>query len=168
MGILQTFGLNPYLTIAQIVNFLILLYILKRYLYPPLFKVFKKREELVKENIQKAEASDKALENAKEQEKEIIQKARLTANDMLKQAHEQSDEVVKQAEATAKERTDKMIADAKEQIELETAQAQKELNKYVLQLSMDMLKRTLSNVFTAKEQSEIIDKAMKEMQKLPN
>jgi hypothetical protein len=33
---------------------------------------------------------------------------------------------------------------------------------------MDILKKTLSNVFTAKEQSEIIDKAMKEMQKMPN
>jgi len=168
MDILQTFGLNPYLTIAQILNFLILLYILKRYLYPPLFKVFKKREELVKESIEKAEQSEKALEKAKEQEKEIIKKARLTGDDIIKEAKEQSDEIIKQAEISAKDRADKMINDAKGQITLETAQAQEELNKYVLRLSMDMLKRTLSNVFTEKEQSEIIDKAMKEMQKLPN
>src|ERR1700722_8699544 len=168
MDIFQTFGLNPYLTIAQIVNFLILLYILKRYLYPPLFKVFKKREELVKESIEKAEQSEKALEKAKEQEKEIIKNARLTGDDIIKEAKEQSEEIVKQAEISAKERVDKIINDAKSQIALETAQAQEELNKYVLGLSMDMLKKTLSNVFTEKEQSEIIDKAMKEMQKLPN
>lgn len=168
MEILKTFGLNPYLTIAQIVNFLILLYILKRYLYPPLFKVFKKREELVKESIQKAEQSERALENAKEQEKEVIRKAKITADEIIKEAHEQSDDIVKQAEVTAKERTDKMIQDAKTQIEMETIQAQEELNKYVLQLSMNILKKSLRNVFSDKEQNEIIEKAMKEMQKMPN
>ncbi|HSX09743.1 MAG TPA: F0F1 ATP synthase subunit B [Candidatus Saccharimonadales bacterium] len=168
MEILKTFGLNPYLTIAQIINFLILLYILKRYLYPPLFKVFKKREELVKESIEKAEASEKALEKAKEQEKEVIKKAKTTGDDIIKEAREQADEIIKQAEVTAKERADKMLKDAKTQIELETSEAQKQLNTYVLTLSMNLLKKTLTNVFTEKEQSEIIDKAMKEMQKLPN
>jgi F-type H+-transporting ATPase subunit b len=168
MDILQTFGLNPFLTIAQIVNFLILFYILKRYLYPPLFKVFKKREELVKESIEKAEASEKALEKAKAQEADIIKKAKTTADEIIKEAREQSDEIVKSAEGLAKERTDKMLKDAKSQIELETTEAQEELNKYVLQLSTDILKKSLGNVFTDKEQSEIIDRAMKEMQKVPN
>ena len=61
-----------------------------------------------------------------------------------------------------------MLKDAKTQIELETSQAQEQLNTYVLKLSLDMLKKTLGNVFSEKEQSEIIEKAMKEMQKQPN
>lgn len=168
MQILQTFGLNPYLTIAQIVNFLILLYILKKYLYPPLFKVFKKREELVKESIEKAEQSEKALENAKEQEKTVIRKAKITADEIIKEAKEQASDILKQTETATKEQTDKMIKDAKVQIELETAEAQEQLNEYVLKLSLDILKKSLSNVITEKEQSEIVEKAMKEMQKLPN
>jgi len=168
MEIFQTFGINWVLVIGQIINFLIILYILKRYLYKPLFNVLKKRQELAKESVKNAENSEKALESAKEHEKEIIQKARQIADDIIKEAKERSDEIVKQADVLAKERTDKMLQDAKVQIDLETAQAQKELNQYVLRLSLDMLKRTLNNVFTEKEQSEIIDKAMKEMQKLPN
>jgi len=168
MEIFQTFGINWVLVIGQIINFLIILYILKRYLYKPLFNVLKKRQELAKESVKNAENSEKALESAKEHEKEIIQKARQIADDIIKEAKERSDEIVKQADVLAKERTDKMLQDAKVQIDLETAQAQKKLNQYVLRLSLDMLKRTLNNVFTEKEQSEIIDKAMKEMQKLPN
>jgi F-type H+-transporting ATPase subunit b len=168
MDILKTFGLNPYLTIAQIINFLIILYVLKRYLYPPLFKVFKKREELVKESIEKAEQSEKALEKAKEQEKEVIKKARITADEIIKEAREQASETLKLAEVSTKEQTDKMLKDAKAQIELETSQAQEQLNTYVLKLSLDMLKKTLENVLSEKDQSEIIEKAMKEMQKMPN
>ena len=168
MDILKTFGINPYLTIAQIVNFLILLYILKRYLYPPLFKVFKKREELVKESIEKAEENQKILEKTQEEEKEILKKAKATADEIIKDARERSEEIIKQSEETTKQQTDKMIKDAKSQIELETSEAQKELNKYVMKLSLELLQKTLSGVFTEKEQSEIVAKAIKVMQKQPN
>lgn len=168
MQILQTFGLNPFLTIAQIINFLILLYILKRYLYPPLFKIFKKREELVTESIKKADDAEKSLEKAKETEKDIIKDARLVADDILKDARDQADEILKEAEVSAKEKSDKMILDAKAVIELESSQAKEELSGYVLKLSLDILKKSLPNVFSEKEQNEIIDKAVKEMQKNPN
>jgi F-type H+-transporting ATPase subunit b len=167
MDILNTFGLNPYLLTAQIVNFLILFYILKRFLYPPLFKVFKKREELVKESLDKVQENEKILEKTKLQEKEILKKARVTADEILKDASERSADVLKKAEDDAKAQTNKMLTDAKEQIELEKMEAQKQLNKYVVRLSLDLLKRTLSNVFTEKEQSELVQRAMKEMQK-PN
>lgn len=164
MDILNTFGLNPYLLIAQVVNFLILFYILKRYLYPPLFKVFKKREELVKESIQKAEENEKILEKTKVQEKEILTKARTTAEEILKEAREQAADMLKDAEVETKKQTDKMIKDAKAQIEFESAEAQKQLNNYVVKLSLDLLKKSLPEVFTDKEQSEIVEKAAKAMQ----
>src|SRR5258708_2155343 len=108
MEILKTFGLNPYLTIAQIVNFLVLLYILKRYLYRPLFKVFKKREEIIKESIEKAQENEKILEKSKLQEKEILKKARITADEIIKDANERAVETVKKAEEDTKQQTDKM------------------------------------------------------------
>jgi len=168
MEILKTFGLDPYLVTAQIVNFLIILYVLKRYLYPPLFKVFKMREELVKESINKAEENEKILEKTKDQEKEVIKKAKSTADEVIKEARERSDEIVKKSEEDAKQKADKMLKDAREQIALETTEAQKQLNKYVVKLSVEILQKSLSNVLTEKEQSEIVAKAMKEMQKLPN
>lgn len=168
MEIFKTFGLDPYLVTAQIVNFLIIFYVLKRYLYPPLFNVFKKREELVKDSINRAEENEKILEKSKNQEKEIIKKAKSTADEVIKEAREQSETIVKKAEEDARQKADKMLKDAKEQLALETAEAKKELNTYVLQLSIQILEKSLSNVLTEKEQSEIIAKATKEIQKMPN
>ena len=167
MEILKTFGLDPYLVIAQIVNFLVIFYVLKRYLYPPLFKVFKKREELVKESIEKAQENEKILEKSKLQEKEILAKAKTTADELIKEAHDRADEILKKAEENTKQQTDKMLKDAKEQIELEKTEAEKQLNKYVVKLSVEILEKSLSNILTEKEQSEIVAKALKSMQK-PN
>src|ERR1700751_4763240 len=98
MEIFKTFGLDPYLVTAQIINFLIIFYVLKRYLYPPLFKVFKKREELVKESISKAEENEKILEKTKDLEKETIKKAKVTADEIIKESHEQATNILKKSE----------------------------------------------------------------------
>jgi F-type H+-transporting ATPase subunit b len=168
MDILHTFGIDPFLTIASIVNFLIILYILRRFLYKPLFKIFEKREQLVKESVKNAEQTKKSLEKARIEEKEIIKKAQATANQILKDAREQSVLTIRQAEDEAKKQTQRMVQEARSQIEQETAQAQDKLNKYVAKLSVDLLKKSLANIFTDDEQNEIVSKALKEMQKKPN
>jgi len=168
MEIFKTFGLDPYLLIAQIVNFLIIFYLLKRFLYKPINNMLKKRQELAQEAINTAKENEKILEKTKELEKDVLKKARVTADEIIKDAKNQAEDIRKQAEAATKLQTDKMLKDAKAQIELETAQAQKQLDKYVTRLSLDILKKTLSNVFTEKEQSEIVEKAIKVMQKQPN
>lgn len=168
MEIFGTFGIEPSLVLAQIVNFLIILYLLKRFLYKPLFTILKKREELVKESLQKADESSKALEKAQEEERKVIAKAQETAKQIVSEAKEQAVDIVKRGEENTKKQTDKMLADAKSQIELESQKAQNELNKYVSQLSLAMLKKSIDNVFSEKEQKEILDRALKQMQKSAN
>lgn len=168
MEIFKTFGLDPYLLITQIVNFLIIFYLLKRFLYKPLTNAIKKRQELAKESIDNAKNSEKLLEKAKEDEQEIIKKAKATAAEVIKDAREQASDIVKKSQADTKEQTDKMLKDAKEQIAIETEEAQKQLDKYVVKLSLELLKKSLGNVFTEKEQNEIIARATKEIQKRPN
>lgn len=165
MEIFKTFGLDLTLTAAQIVNFIIILYVLKRFVYKPLFNVLKKREELVKESVQNAEDSKKALEKAQGKEKELIKEARANADQILKDAKEQASAILKKSEEDAKKQKQQILQEAKEQIEIETAKAQAELNKHVAQLSIELLKKSLDNVFTDKEQSELVNKAVKELQK---
>jgi F-type H+-transporting ATPase subunit b len=165
MEIFGTFGLDPVLTAAQIVNFLVILYVLKRFVYKPLFNVLQKRQDMVKDSVKNAEESKKALEKAEAKEKELIKEARSNADQILKDAKEQAAVIIKKAEEDTKKQTQQMLKDAKEQIELETAKAQVELNKHVAQLSVELLKKSIDKVFTGKEQGELVDRAVKELRK---
>jgi F-type H+-transporting ATPase subunit b len=168
MEIFKTFGLEPTILVGQIVNFLIILYILKRFLYKPLFRILQKREELVRSSIQKAEESTKALEKAQDEEKEIIKNAQTTANQIIKDAKEQSKEMIVKTEEATKKKTEKMLSDAKDQIELEKKKTEAELNNYVSTLALALLQKSLDNVFTDKEQSAIMQRATKEIQNNAN
>ena len=168
MQIFQTFGLNPYLTIAQIINFLVLFFIFKKFLYPPLFKVMKKRQELAKESIDNAEKSKLLLEDAAKKEKEIIKDAKKSANAILEDAREQQNDILIKAQEEAKKQTERIIQEAREQITRETREAQKELSKQVSMLSVKILRESLSSVFTAKEQEELVSKLLKNIQHIAN
>jgi len=168
MEIFKTFGLDLSLTVAQIVNFLIILFILKRFLYKPIFKILKKREDLVKETIEKSEESKKALEKAQREEKEVIKKAQATANQILKDAREQASDLIKRGEEAAKKQTQYMIEEAKVQIQRETKEAEQQLTKQVGNLSVEILRKSLGSIFTEKDQTEIVKRAVTALGKRSN
>ena len=58
MEILNNFGFQPTLFIAQIVNFLILAYVFKRFLYKPILKTLKDRQKTMKRTVQVMAPSD--------------------------------------------------------------------------------------------------------------
>jgi F-type H+-transporting ATPase subunit b len=163
MKLIEQFGVDPILIAAQIINFLVILYILKRFLYKPLFKVFKERQDLIKASIEKAEASTKALAQAQAKEKAVIKEAQTTATQILKDAKEQSVEMINNAEEATKKQTDKMITEAKEQIAQEAKKAEVQLDKHVAELSVILLKKSLENVFTEEEQSKIVKRAIEKL-----
>jgi F-type H+-transporting ATPase subunit b len=168
MDILEKFGISPYLTGAEIVNFLIILYILKRFLYKPLFNILKKREDSIKEGIEKAEEGKQALEKAELEEKKIIKKASENATSIVKDAREQAATIVKDAQDKAKKEAAKIIEDAKGRVEIERKEVETKLVKDVTRLSVELLRKSLSKILTDKEQDEVVKRAITVLQKQSN
>ncbi len=72
MEIIKNFGLNPILLAAQIVNFLIIFFILKKFLYKPVLNVLNKRQVTIKEGLKQAEEARVKLEKVVIEEKDIL------------------------------------------------------------------------------------------------
>lgn len=166
MDVLHNFDIEWQLLVAQIINFLVIFYLLKRFLYKPIFGVLKKRKETIKEGLEKAEDGKKALDEALVKEKKIIKDAQETAKKIISDAREQGTLVAKEIEERAKRQTDRMLEEARVQIDLEVKAAEGQLNKHIAEISISMLKKSLTNVFGEKEQSEIITKAVKSLEKI--
>ncbi len=75
MDILNEFGIKPILLAAQVVNFLILLYILKRFLYKPILKVLNERKNKIADSLKNAEEIERKLVEISEEEQKRIAKA---------------------------------------------------------------------------------------------
>lgn len=163
MEFLHEFGIEPALLVAQIINFLIIAYILKRFAYKPILSLLQDRKKTIELGLQQAEQAKKLLEQANEKETALLKNAQLAAQKMQEEAKKRSDIILKQTEENAKKRTELLLAQAKQQIEVETKEAEKRLERHTSELAVTFLQKAVSELFTEKEQKEVLQRAMKTM-----
>lgn len=163
MELLKNFGFDPVLLIAQVINFLIIIYILKRFLYKPLLEMLKKRQASVKEGLRQAEEGRKLLEEAEIKEKEIIKKARTTGEQIIADAKEQASKKADQVIDNSKKQAERLLGDARVQMELSEKETQKRLATYVSRLAIELLTKSSKELFSEKQQKEIAQNALKNL-----
>lgn len=168
MELIKNFGVDPIFLGAQVVNFLIVLFLLKRFLYKPLLAMLKQREDTIKEGIKKAQEAQLLLEKTKEDEKKIIQKAQLEAKKLLESARAHSLFVAKGLEESSKKNTERMLAEAKTQIELETKKAEERLIANVGRVAMQFLQKSASQLFNKADQEDVLKRALDNLKKTAN
>ena len=165
MEILKTFGFDPILLGAQIINFLIIFYLLKRFLYKPVLGMLKTREDKIKEGIKQAEEARLTVVKTLEEEKKIFAKAHEESKDLIADAKIQAVEVSREVEENAKKQPEKILLDARAQIEQDAKRMEDELGEKISILAKDMLEKSLQGVFGEKEQKQILEKAVKNIKK---
>jgi F-type H+-transporting ATPase subunit b len=165
MEILRNFGVNPLLLVAQAVNFLIVLYVLKRFLYKPILAVIKKREESIKEGLKQAEEARILMEKTAAREREVAKRAQEESRKLLEETKKQRDEIFKATEVSAQKRAAQILSEAKKQITFETAKAQKELSMKVSGLAVEFLQKSVGELFSNEDQEIVIKNAITKIKK---
>ena len=163
MELLKNFGFDPVLLGAQVVNFLIIFYVLKRFLYKPVLEMLKKRQQEVKEGLKQAEEAKILLEETQEKEREILKKARLQAEQIVKDAKLEAAKTAVKIEENAKQQALRLIEDAKRQLELEEKETEKKLATYASRLAIEFLTKSSKYLFSEKEQKEIMANALRKI-----
>lgn len=166
MEILKNFGFDPVILVAQIINFLIIFYLLKRFLYKPVFDVLKKRQDTIADSLKQAEEIKITLEKTIEEEKKILLKAQDESKKIIDEAKLQATETAIAMEENTKRQTEKMILEAKQQIEFESKEVEKQITKKISVLASDMLTKSLEGVLNTKEQKQILEKSLKQIKKV--
>lgn len=118
MEILEKLGIDWKLLLAQAVNFLILLWVLRRYAYKPILKALEARTKKIEQGLKDAETSQSKLQSVIEEEKKILVAAREEARNILVEA-----------EASAKKRDTLMLEETKEKIDRMIVETDKHLGE---------------------------------------
>jgi len=164
MDALGKLGLNPWLLIAQIVNFAILLGVLYYFLYKPLLKLFHDRSSKIDEGLKNAEKLKADAAASEIRQKEALEEARMEAHRIVEQAAKLGDEEKKKILELATEESRKIVARTMAEIGAEKQQImseiKKEVGEMVVNLSLGMVKKQLDE----KTQKELLNQAIKEVE----
>lgn len=166
MEIIKNFGLNPIILGAQIVNFLIVFFVLKKFLYKPVLDILKKRQTTIKEGLGQAEEARIRLEKVVIEEKNILRQAQLQSKKIIEDAKQESLDVTRQMNEEARKQTEKLLNDTREQIARESMETEKRLALNTSKLAVAFLEKALKDFFSSKEQKAVISQALKKIKKV--
>src|SRR5881397_794402 len=84
----ETFGWNPWLFLSQVISFVIVALLLRRFAYKPILAVLEERRRKVEEGQLNAEKIRKELAEAEKRYQEILAKANADAQKMIDETRE--------------------------------------------------------------------------------
>ncbi|MBP5993524.1 MAG: F0F1 ATP synthase subunit B [Candidatus Moranbacteria bacterium] len=117
MDALANLGIDIKLLAAQIINFVLLMFILKRYAYQPMLRLMDERAAKIEKGLKDAEAAEQKLRSIEEEEKTILAGARQQAKELLVETDKAAKErdALKLSETEA--RVKKLFSDAEVKLE---------------------------------------------------
>lgn len=163
MGLIKALGIDGRILLAQFVNFAVLMWVLWRYAYKPVFKILEERREKVNKSMDDAEKAALRLQEAeKESEKMIIS------------ARQESIKILEDAQIKAKERQQEIIDHAQGEISIlmekersklkaEKASSFEQLKNEVSSLVMSSLKKFLEDQLDSKKDQVIVEKIVSDL-----
>ncbi len=138
-------GINLANFIAQVVTFLILLFVLGKYAFPLLFKTLDQRAATIREGVENAEKARRELADAEKRVEALFEQARRDAQATIAKATQAADQVRADIEAQAQERSRQMIEQAERQIQAQVAQARAQLRQEVADLAIQAAERVVGS-----------------------
>jgi len=143
LEIFEALGVKPTQIAIQIVGFLLLFFVLRKFLWNPILNLMESREKEVEDMLGKAEEAKKMGERLeadyKDRISQIDDEARKYRDEELKRGREMAEQIIKEARDEAEVEKQKALNAIRE----ESRRARMELRDYSVGLSIDIASKVL-------------------------
>lgn len=142
----------------QILLFVGLLLLLRKFAWKPILDAVNNREEGIKNALESAEAARKEMQNLQADNERILNEARAERDGMLKEARELKESMISDAKAEAQAEADKIVAQAQATIASEKKAAIADLKNQVAGLSVEIAEKVVRKELADKDkQLELVE-----------
>lgn len=149
--------------VLQVVNFLILIVLLQRFLYKPLTQFLATRAEGIKRSLEEAKAAREAAARAQQEYEARIAATRREAAAMREAAVREVEEERQRLLKASRDEATRLLTEAKTQIEQEVKRAKAELRKEVVGLSVGIAERLIARSLTADDHRRLAEQVAQEI-----
>jgi F-type H+-transporting ATPase subunit b len=148
----------------QILLFIILLFLLRKYAWGPILNAVNDREEGIKNALEEAEKARQEMETLTADNERILKEARVERDRVLKEARELKDNIISEAKDEAKEQAAKVIDQAKATIETEKQAAIATLKNQLAEISIEIAEKVIQDELSEKDkQIDMVEKMVKDI-----
>lgn len=159
---MEALGINLPGFLAQIINFVLLLVLLRFLLYKPLLRVLDERRRRIEEGLRSAE---RMREQAAAGEREVqarLEEARREGQALVAQAQQVANRIQEEARQAAQKEAEAMLARARNEIQLERDAAIAELRREFADLAIRAAERVIGQSLDGQAHRRLIDEVLAE------
>lgn len=160
--IMSALGIDWRLLILQIVAFLILVWLLGKFVYPWLMKSVDERQKNIEEAARAAKNAQELAVGAQHETADLLAKARREASEIVATAKLEAAELAENTEARARTTAERIVADAHAQLEKDIDKARRELHDETLHLIGLATEKVVRKRLDTKGDEALIADALKE------
>jgi len=161
-SLIEALGIEWQLLLVQIVAFILLVWLLGKFVYPWLLKAIDQRQKDI-EDAREANAKAQKLANeSKKDMEELLEKARKEASAIVSTAKQEASDIVLESEKKAQRVADRIAKDAQEGIARDIEKAKKVLREETIELVALATEKVVGSVHTEKPDAALIEQALEE------
>jgi F-type H+-transporting ATPase subunit b len=163
---LSALGVDPRAFLIQLITFVLVFLVLKRYAFKPILKVLDERRETIESGVKLGEEMQKERSKLDAKIEDELRKARARADEIIAGAQDTSRQIVQEAEVKARDKASGIIEAAEARLAQDTARARKQLEKEVVELISEATEVIIGEKVDAKKDAALMDRALKESRAL--
>lgn len=149
--------------IGQFITFAILVWFIKRYVWPPITKAMHDREVKIAAGLEAAERGKRELEMAEHKALDIIREAKAEASNIVDLAHKRSAHIIDEAKETARKDGERIVLNAREEITREISQAKEAMRKQLASLAILGAEKIIQRNLDPAAHAGLLDKFVAEI-----
>ncbi len=162
-GIVDTFGIDWPMLIAQAINFLIVAFVIWKFAFKNILSTIKEREKQISDSLKNADRIKLELEQTEKQQQETLQEASLEAKKTISSAQEQAKAFIEAQKEDARKQAEEIIAKAKLAMEQERERVLREAQDEIANLVVLTASKVLSKDLSEEEKEKFSSRATEEL-----
>ena len=162
-GIIEKFGVDLPLLIAQAINFLLVAFLIWKFAFKKILSTIKEREKKIAESLKNADRIKLELDETEKKQKETLEDASIKAKNTVTVAQEQAKSYIEAQKEEARKQTDDIIHKARSSMELERQRVLKDAKDEIASLVVLATSRVLERELKEEEKSRFTETAVKEI-----
>jgi F-type H+-transporting ATPase subunit b len=163
MAFFGAFGVDLFKLAFQIINFLLVLYMLNRFLFPRVLALIDERQARIAKGLEQAEAAARDRELARAEREAALDEARSEAQAMISRATKIAEDSRAEIVAAARAEAEKVTARARDEITAEKEKALAELRAHVADLALDAAGKLVRAEMSGPTQRRLVEEFLAEV-----
>lgn len=160
---LDALGVSPKVFVIQLITFVFVFLLLKRFAFGPIGKILAERKNVIDAGVLMGQQMEKKNAELEEKVMVVLRDARTEADKIIANGHQEAREIIREAEKVAQRKGDIILQDAEDRIADETVQAKKRLEKQLIGLVSEATEAIVGEKIDAKKDTQIVERIIKGM-----